>query len=337
MHADQAPHTLRPRRLHVPLLTCATLALANLPSAAHAYKCTRVPDSSGDENGASLAWFQRTLRFSLFAQGTNDIAGDEEFAALRLAFAQWGTLLDANGVAQNGPPTECVSPNRTTDLTFQETSALSTTDAVGYNFLLSTEQNENLLIFRDDAWPHSDKSALTIALTTTSFNALTGEIFDADIEFNSASFDFSTGDDVGPGCGASCETDLLNTTVHEVGHFLGLGHPSKSDATETDKDATMAAEATAGETEKRDLACDDKNAIVFKYPADSTNGYCETTVSASCGLCAPPDTLTASALIAAGDPNDGLGGCACGAATFHPGLCLLLALARLRTRRRPCS
>src|SRR5262249_38965263 len=61
---------------------------------------------------------------------------------------------------------------------------------VGYH---SDRANQNLVVFRDDAWPHRSESEVrmgapspTIALTTVSFDPTTGEIYDADIEINSA-------------------------------------------------------------------------------------------------------------------------------------------------------
>jgi hypothetical protein len=76
--------------------------------------------------------------------------------------------------------------------------------------------NQNAIIFHDTAWPHAD-AAYTIALTTTWFDARTGEILDGDIEINEATFSV----------GVHGETyDLQAVLTHEVGHFLGLAHSS---------------------------------------------------------------------------------------------------------------
>src|SRR5204862_342634 len=69
----------------------------------------------------------------------------------------------------------------------------------------------------------------------------------------------------------------------------------------------MFAFAPPGEISKRDLACDDKNAIVFKYPAGGPNGYC--TPTASCGFCAPPGALQNAPTVSVQDTDNGGGGC----------------------------
>jgi len=207
---------------------------------------------------------------------------------------------------------------------FVEEPTLAQRDLVGYDFL-HPEDNHNLAIFRDANWPHPDQPATKIiALTTTTYSAQTGEILDADIEFNSANFDFTVGD-------VNRKTDLMNTAVHEIGHVLGLGHPDAWVAIDPNctKRSTMCSTASEGDIDKRDLACDDRNALVFKYPPQETNGYCDAPSCASgaeacgscdagscanwaaCGFCAPPTPLTRSVTISATDSDDGMGGCGC--------------------------
>ena len=53
--------------------------------------------------------------------------------------------------------------------------------------------NANIIMFRDDAWPY-EGSPNTLALTTVTYNLDTGEIYDADMELNSADNHFTTGD-----------------------------------------------------------------------------------------------------------------------------------------------
>ncbi len=263
------------------LLLLLALGLWARPAAA--YVCTRVLDGSGRESGPSLSWFGRNLSYTLHAAGTEDIDGEGEFDALRASFLPWET-------AQ-----ACAAPNNVTDLSIVEADALSTVDRVGYDFL-DPEANENLLIFRDDAWPHVGQSNI-IALTTTTYVPLTGQIFDADIEFNSADFEFAT-------TGSESRMDLMNTAVHEIGHFLGLGHE------EDVPGATMEPTGSPGEVHKRDLHCDDRNAIVFKYGSDESNGYCSS--GAACGFCSPPEELERSASVENTGEDDGLDdGCGC--------------------------
>ena len=269
------------------LVLMLAAAWASVPAAAHAFNCARVT-TTASASGASLAWFSRTIPFTLFSAGTEDIPGDAERDVLRSSFAVWAGL-DLGADAAGCDLASDV------DLAFVET-AISTTDRIGYDFL-NPAASENLLIFRDSGWNSAENNV--IALTTTTYDPVSGEILDADIEFNSAVFDFTIGD-------TGVVMDLKNTAVHEIGHFLGLAHTSSAFPR-----ATMAARAVPGEVEKRDLACDDATAITFKYPAGAPNGYCSPPV-ASCGNCAPPDTATTEATVrvTAQSANGDLGGCA---------------------------
>lgn len=249
---------------------CIALGLATatlVPRMVQAYVCARVQTGSG-QSGPSLSWYTRTPTFTFHIRGAEDLSGDTEFQVLRNSFARW------EGVSA------CSSPQLMTDIQFRE-RALTDADRIGYNYL-DPEANENLIIFRHDQWPHASAGIGVIALTTTTFVPLSGEMLDADIEFNAADLTFSTNQ-------SPTTVDLENTAVHEVGHFVGLAHSA-------DPEATMYARASPDamgtpETKKRTLACDDQNAVTFKYPAGADNGYCGEFVDASCGYCAPPQPL----------------------------------------------
>ena len=293
------------------LVGSMTLATA---APALAYICSRVPDADGIENGASLSWYKRDLTYSLNRHGTIDMVKEEELDELRASFEVW-----ENNLAPSGSP--CSSSAYPTDITFTEAAELTSNTVVGYDFLYP-DNNENLLVFRDTHWPHPGQGGVIIALTTNTYNALSGELFDADIEFNSFNFDFTARSTT------AVETDLMNTAVHEIGHMLGLGHS-------TIPASTMYAQADNGDTNKRDLDCDDAEAIHFKYAANNANGYCSVT-NESCGFCAPPGQLTSTTDIHVRnqDPTS-TSGCQCSGAEA-PWLAagLLLGLAR-RRRRRP--
>ena len=260
-------------------------------STAEAFLCARVPDADGEETGPGLAWETREVPFTLYAAGTNDLAGAEEFDILRLSFARWGPTTDLDGAIIGQPVQECALPQRFSDISFVEAPTTSNRDRVGYDYL-HPEQNENLLIFRDDHWPHPAQVRLVVALTTTTFTAL-GEIFDADIEFNSRQVVFTGGDDF-------VQTDLMNTAVHEIGHFLGFAHSSI-------RDSTMYDSANLGEVMKRDLHCDDRDALVFRYPEGEGIGSCDPEVEV-CGGCAPAGELTQIPTVIASDHDNGIAG-----------------------------
>jgi hypothetical protein len=88
-------------------------------------------------------------------------------------------------------------------------------DLVGYS---ATGPNQHTIIFRDTSWPHDDPFN-TLALTTVTFNTDTGEIYDADIEVNTAQTQITVNTTPGPN-----QFDYDSIITHEAGHFLGLAH-----------------------------------------------------------------------------------------------------------------
>ncbi len=145
------------------------------------------------------------------------------------------------------------------------------------------QPNANIWTYRDVEWPYAGADT-TLALTTITFNTTNGEIFDADVEINSAANQLTIGD-------TQVRTDLLSIVTHEAGHFLGLSHTSKSDS-------TMFASYAPGSTGLRSLSPDDAAGICSVYPPgraadscsfDPRHGFssqCSGTVDdgCSCGL-----------------------------------------------------
>ena len=117
--------------------------------------------------------------------------------------------------------------------------------------------NQNVIVFRDDQWPYSDPNN-TLGLTTVTFNADTGEIYDADMEINASGKNLTT-TTITPLTGF----DLLSVVTHEAGHFLGLAHAS-------DTRSTMYASYRPGTSALRTLAADDIAGICSIYPTATT-------------------------------------------------------------------
>lgn len=137
-------------------------------------------------------------------------------------------------------------------------AGLTNEDRIGYNPY--TGDNANILVFRENDW-NSYRSI--IGLTTVTFDHSTGEIVDADIEFNAKYFAFSTS--TLPG---SDKIDVGNTVTHEMGHVLGLAHSY-------DPDATMFPYADNSDTTKVTLADDDIQAICTIYPSGGKTSSCK--------------------------------------------------------------
>ena len=121
---------------------------------------------------------------------------------------------------------------------------------VGWNNNIEADENINIILWQDDTWPYVHYPA--VALTTVTFRRSTGTILSADIEFNTADYNFTMGDE-------NVDVDIKNTLTHEVGHFLGLDHSPNAEA-------TMFATAPRGEISKRNLHPADIAGLCNIYP-----------------------------------------------------------------------
>lgn len=123
---------------------------------------------------------------------------------------------------------------------------------VGYNPCIS--ENANIIVFRDDVW---NESSAIMALTSVTNRASNGLIYDADMEINTAMYNFGIVDRRHQNF-----VDLQNTVTHELGHVIGLEHS-------TDSESTMYAYALAGTIYMRDLGEDDLEGLETIYPRSS--------------------------------------------------------------------
>ena len=136
----------------------------------------------------------------------------------------------------------------------------TTSNPTGYNPYGS---NSNSVSFRPKWEDDSLHRPGTIAITVVTFDSLTGEIFDADIELNSRAdtnlggFFFAVGRMPEPD-----ECDLQTILTHEFGHFLGLAHSNLTRA-------VMYPTAGLGEI-RSDLNNDDSAGICAIYPERAT-------------------------------------------------------------------
>lgn len=228
------------------LLFAATAVFA--AQRAEAYVCTPVSDASGTPVSPAVTqvWAQRCVPY--FINRNNSLlSGDARRQLLRQSFDQWSSpnctdleLFDA-GYTNDGAEFD---PNRSDN----------------QNVITALENPQEAAAF----FPDNNMVALTI----TAFSTRSGEIFDADLVVNAASFTFE--DVSNP---AACRTrepapfDLRSILTHEIGHIIGFDHP---DAPE----ATMYFQAPPCEIKKRDLAQDDLDGLCEVYAAGQPPRTC---------------------------------------------------------------
>jgi hypothetical protein len=241
--------------MRLPALTAVSLAALLVAGRARAFcqssACPQNPagDTAGhicvpaqpDDCGIALQWRQPCISFDVQQGASNQVDWAIADAVLTRALATW-TTVDCQGTA----PTIQVFDFGAVEC-----------DKVEYNQMAG---NANVLIFRDSVWPHQSDNgggtADTIALTTVTYDVDKGDIYDADIEVNSANNTLTTTDTPGPD-----DVDLQAVLTHEAGHFLGLAHTAA-------QPATMVPDYTKGTIDIRTLQPDDEAAICLAYPAD---------------------------------------------------------------------
>ncbi|MEP7122136.1 MAG: matrixin family metalloprotease [Byssovorax sp.] len=286
-----------------PLAAFAALTLAGAPADAFCRSTTCTGDCARDDDGCKttgkkLFWPGVCVGVSLQRDGSVNIPKPFIQAVIDDSFATWSAL-DCGGT------TATISFSKLTEVSCHETQ---------YN---PSAPNANVILFQDTQWHYKGEDN-TLAKTTVTFDAETGQILDADIEVNHAYNEFTVSD-------SKVVVDLQSVLTHEIGHFIGLDHSP-------DPDATMFAAYDEGSTNLRTLEADDIAGACAIYPA-TRSGKCEPAprngLGDACGVAATPKPTTSGG----GEAS----GCAIGPApsAMAPSLLSLLGLGlALRTRRR---
>ncbi len=254
------------------LAACAALGTAAAPAGAFCRSTTcsgNCPrnDDGCKTTGAALFWTTRCVGFSLSVDAsTIDINFDTFRKVADAAAVQWSARMCPQGEA-----------------TFAYTEAHPVTcHRAEYN---PKSGNANILLFQDNCWGYHSADN-TLAKTTVSYDANTGEILDADIEINHAYNEITTAPaptvmTLGPNDKSHVVYDLQAILTHEMGHFLGLDHTM-------DPNATMNAAYDPGTIDLRSIEDDDLAGLCTVYPPART-ATCDTTPrNGFNGECGPP-------------------------------------------------
>jgi len=194
--------------------------------------------------GYPLYWLNACVSYDIVRSASDQISYNEAAAEIALAFTRWTS-------------TTCSVPGHGVGRASIDVRDFGAVDCDKVEYDNLGGPNQHAIIFRDTAWPYDDTSN-TLALTTVTYNPATGEIYDADMEINTAQYHLSTAPVVPPN-----GYDFLAIVTHETGHFLGMAHS-------TDRHATMYAHYTPGSEAMRILTEDDIDGICTIYSPDGT-------------------------------------------------------------------
>lgn len=195
--------------------------------------CKRDADDCPAE-GEKLAWPTACLSFAVNRNGTRQLALDDTRKSIAKAFATWSDV-------------ECPKGGKAS-MRFEDRGEVAC-KKVEFN---KDGPNLNVVMFQDGEWKYRGVDG-TLAKTTVTYDNDTGEIFDADIEVNTADNTMSITDD-----GKKIQYDLQAIMTHEVGHFIGLAHSPRPEA-------VMYASYSPGTTGQRTLHKDDIAALCGIY------------------------------------------------------------------------
>lgn len=241
-------HAARMRRRRPLLATAVVCALSVLAQEREASafcrsttcRTTKTNECPTDEEGcpttgSKLFWPSSCISYATNRLGTEDLDPEETRAVIRKTFQAWSDVDCTDGTVAA--------------MTFQEVDPVPCKKSE-YN---KTTANVNVVLFQDAKWNYRGIDG-TLAKTSVTYNDETGEIYDADIEVNTAYNEVTITDDV-----VDIEYDLQAILTHEVGHFIGIAHSP-------DPSAVMFASYSPGSTSQRKLHPDDVDAVCAIYP-----------------------------------------------------------------------
>ncbi len=193
------------------------------------------------DQGFPLFWKNSCVGYSLSTKVSAQISREDAITIASRAFARWtGTSCSTDGTAGSRASIDARD--------------LGAVDCAT-NTYVSGKANQHVIFFADDSWPYGDQSN-TLGKTFVTFNADTGEIYDADMAINTHEYRVTTQDPV-PKDGY----DLDSIITHEAGHFLGLAHSDNHQA-------VMYPTYNAGATNMRNLTIDDITGVCSIYHPD---------------------------------------------------------------------
>lgn len=243
----------------LPLALCAVLTIAGPASAFCRTTTTKSPPDYNAVGvgcwaaGAPLFWRNACVGYSIHRDASRKVTYDQAANALSIAFTRWTAAT-------------CETDGTGRSRTSIDVRDLGPVDCGKVEYV-SGVANQNVIVFRDDTWSYGPN---VLGLTTVVYNPQTGEIYNADMEINTLDMDpLAIEDPVAPDA-----YDFLSVVTHEAGHFLGLAH---SDV----EGSTMYARYNPGQTNMRNLAPDDVNAICTVYTPDGFRAVLDGKVTAA--------------------------------------------------------
>src|SRR5690349_5665990 len=191
--------------LRASLILLASLGVLLVSENASAYcRSTTCRSTGGKEcptdedgcptSGEPLYWPTKCLSYAVNKLGTQDLDPADTREVIKKTFQHWSDV-DCGG-------------GKTASMTFQEREPVPCKKSQ-YN---KTGNNLNVVLFQDDDWKYRGIDG-TLAKTSVTYNDETGEIYDADIEINTANNFVTITDDPN-----KIQYDLEAIVTHEVGH-----------------------------------------------------------------------------------------------------------------------